>query len=130
MYDNKLIFDVEGDSLNPSVIWCLAAQTPNGVRSTTSYDKMKEKLLGADVLIGHNITRFDVPCLERILEIKITAKIVDTLALTWYLYPERNRHGLEEWGEELGVKKPPIIVWDDPELIEEYRHRCEEDVKI
>src|SRR6478609_1295592 len=121
---NQLIFDIEGDSLSPTKIWCLAANTENGVRSTTSYDKMKQKLLEADVLIGHNITRFDIPVLERILEITIKAKIVDTLALSWYLYPQRILHGLEAWGEDLGVKKPPIIVWDDPELLDEYIHRC------
>jgi len=127
---NQFIFDIEGDSLNPTKIWCLAANTKLGVKSTTSYDKMKEKLENADIVIGHNIYRFDVPVLERILGIKIRAKIVDTLALSWYLYPQRIRHGLEEWGEDLGVKKPEIIRWDDPELIDEYRHRCEEDVKI
>lgn len=130
MNDNQLIFDIEGDSLTPSLIWCLAAQTPDGVRSTTSYDKMRQKLLQADVLIGHNITRFDVPVLERILNVSIKAKIIDTLAISWYLYPNRNVHGLEAWGEELGIKKPPIIEWDNPEMIDEYRHRCEEDVKI
>lgn len=127
---NQLIFDIEGDSLNPKRIWCLAAMTDNGVRSTTSYDKMREKLLGAGIIIGHNITRFDVPVLERILGIKITAKIVDTLALSWYLYPERHNHGLEEWGEDLGIAKPPIIRWDDPKMLDEYVHRCQEDVKI
>jgi hypothetical protein len=127
---NELIFDIEGDSLNPKRIWCLAGMTDKGVRSTTSYDKMKEKLLNADVVIGHNIMRFDVPVLERILGIKIKAKIVDTLALSWYLYPERLQHGLEGWGEDFNIPKPPIIDWTNPELIDEYRHRCEEDVKI
>lgn len=127
---NQLIFDIEGDSLNPSLVWCLAAQTPHGVKSTISYDKMRQKLSAADILIGHNIQRFDIPVLERILGIRITGKIVDTLALSWYLYPNRKVHGLEAWGEEFGIKKPPIIVWDDPELIDEYRHRCEQDVEI
>lgn len=127
---NLLIFDIEGNSLKPDIIWCLAAMTPKGVRSTTDYEKMKQKLLEAPIIIGHNITRFDVPVLERILGIKIKAKIVDTLALSWSLFPERNQHGLEEWGEDLGIKKPEIIVWDDPNLLPEYIHRCEEDVKI
>lgn len=127
---NELIFDIEGDSLTPTKIWCLAANTPNGVRSTTSYDKMREKLLNAEVLIGHNITRFDIPVLERLLDITITAKLVDTLALSWYLYPDRIMHGLEEWGEDLGIPKPKIIEWDNPELLPEYIHRCEEDAKI
>jgi hypothetical protein len=127
---NKLIFDIEGDSLTPTRIWCLAANTAAGVKSTTNVEKMKRELTSADILIGHNIARFDIPTLERLLNIKIKGKIVDTLALSWYLFPNRIRHGLESWGEDLGVKKPPIIRWDDPEMIDEYCHRCREDVKI
>lgn len=126
---NELIFDIEANGLVPDKIWCLAANTPNGVRSTTSYDKMREKLLNADVLIGHNITRWDLPVVERILGIHVKAKIVDTLSLSWYLYPDRLLHGLEEWGEDLGIPKPPIADWENL-TIEEYIHRCEEDVKI
>ncbi len=126
----KLIFDIEGDSLTPTKIWCLAGNAGNGIKATTSYDKMKRELQSADVLIGHNIALFDIPVVERILGIKIKAKLVDTLALSWTLYPQRLRHGLEAWGEDLGVKKPSIIRWDDPEMIDEYVHRCKEDVQI
>src|SRR5690606_10341303 len=81
-------------------------------------------------LVMHNGMRFDAVVMEKLLGVKIKAKIVDTLALSWYLYPDRNQHGLEGWGEDFKIPKPPIIRWDDPELIEEYRHRCREDVKI
>lgn len=126
----QLICDIEGDSLTPTRIWVLAGSTGEAIGSTTDYEKMKQKLASADVIIGHNFVRFDAPVLERILNIKITAKIVDTLALSWYLYPERVKHGLEEWGEELGIKKPEIIEWNNPDLLPEYIHRCREDVKI
>jgi hypothetical protein len=58
------------------------------------------------------------------------SKIIDTLALSWYLYPNRNKHGLEKWGEYFGTPKPEIIDWDNPDLLDEYIHRCQEDVKI
>jgi hypothetical protein len=90
---------------------------------------MRKILLEADVLIGHNIIRWDIPQLERILGIKIKAKLVDTLSLSWYLYPERNKHGLESHGDDLGIKKPFILNWED-QTQEEYEHRCKEDVKI
>lgn len=83
----------------------------------------------ADVVVGHNLIRWDRPNLERILGIKIKAKFVDTLALSWTLFPELNRHGLEEWGEIFGIKKPKIHDWSTLPL-EKYVHRCEEDVKI
>lgn len=90
---------------------------------------MKKILTEADVLIGHNICRFDIPVVEQLLGIKIKAKLVDTLALSWYLYPSRLKHGLEEWGEEVGVKKPEIDNWENLSQ-EEYENRCCEDVKI
>lgn len=83
----------------------------------------------ADVIIGHNIIAFDVRMFERLLGIKIKCKQIDTLALSWYLYPELARHGLEAWGEYFGVPKPKIADWHGL-TIEEYSHRCEEDVKI
>lgn len=125
------VFDVEADSLNPTKIHCLSANDPTKavMNTTSSYDDMRKFLLNAKVLIGHNITRWDIPHLERLLGIKIKAKIVDTLALSWYLYPKRPRHGLEFWGEDFGVPKPKINDWVGLSQ-EEYEHRCQEDVKI
>ena len=99
------------------------------IKSTTDYDEMRKFFKGADVLVGHNIYRWDIPVVERILGIKITSKIVDTLALSWYLYPDKGKHGLESWGEHFGIPKPEITDWDNLS-IREYIHRCEEDVKI
>ena len=90
---------------------------------------MREWLLSQEVLIGHNIIGWDIPQLERILKIKITAKLIDTLYLSWYLYPLRPLHGLESWGQELGVEKPIIKDWHLLS-VEEYTHRCQEDVRI
>lgn len=125
------VFDVEGDGLNPTKLHCLAASNPqsNEVFVTSDYDKMRKFLLNAKVLIGHNITRWDIPVLERLLDIKITAKLIDTLALSWYLYPDRFQHGLEQWGEYFGIPKPFILDWES-QTQEEYEHRCKEDVKI
>lgn len=125
------IFDLEGDGLEPTKIHCMAwtVSLEVDVYSTTDYDKMREVLTEADVLIGHNIQRFDIPVVERLLGIKVKAKLIDTLALSWYLFPNENRHGLEFWGERLGVKKPEITDWYNLST-EEYIHRCEEDVKI
>lgn len=128
---NTFIFDLEGDSLTPTKLHCVSARRiPDGrINSTTDYTKMASLFGQADVLIGHNIIRFDIPVVDRLLGITCKAKLVDTLALSWYLYPERPRHGLAEWGEEFGVPKPKIDDWENLSP-EEYIHRCEEDVKI
>lgn len=126
------VVDLEGNGFNPDRIWCVAAHnlSSDKARASTDYDEMRKLLEKASFLVMHNGIRFDVPVLERILGVKIEAKIVDTLALSWYLYPERYEHGLEEWGVDLGIEKPPIIDWMDENLLPEYLHRCKEDVKI
>lgn len=124
-----MLFDIEGDSLNPTKIHVLSYTQGGLIQSTHDYDEMREVLLGAETLVGHNIILFDIPVIERILGIKIKARLIDTLALSWTLYPNRIIHGLESWGEEFGVPKPKIDDWENLSQ-EEYRHRCEEDVKI
>jgi hypothetical protein len=124
-----MIFDCEGNSLTPTKFHCLSYNEGGNIVSLTTYDDMRKWLLAQKVLIGHNIIRWDVPNLERVLGIEIKAKLVDTLALSWYIYPEQDSHGLEEWGEQFGIPKPPIIDWEN-EPLEVYVHRCEEDVKI
>ena len=83
----------------------------------------------SDTLIGHNIIRFDIPVAEKVLGIKIKAKLVDTLALSWYVNHTKPKHGLETYGEYYNVKKPEVTDWVNLTQ-EEYAHRCKEDVKI
>ena len=90
---------------------------------------MRSLLSGSTTLIGHNICRFDIPVLEKILGIKIKAKLYDTLPMSWVMYPERQLHGLESFGEDFGIPKPEVTNWVDLTYAE-YKHRCEEDVKI
>ena len=66
---------------------------------------------------------------KNLLNIDIKAGIVDTTALSWYLYPNIGKHGLAFWGERLNIKKPVVEDWND-QPIEVYIERCEEDVKI
>ena len=126
------VFDVEADGLQPSKLWCLSYNKHKGtsqVGTVVDYDDMIKFLLAADVLVGHNITRWDIPHLERLLDITITAKLVDTLILSWYIEPNRVLHGLDDWGRELGVAKPKVVDWSE-QPIEVYVDRCQEDVKI
>lgn len=125
------IFDIEANGLEPTKIWCLSVNTNKGSKSTTSYDNMRSFFSKNKILVGHNIILWDTVQIERLLDIKIPREtlVVDTLALSWYLYPERIKHGLEEWGEEFGIPKPVINDWHNLS-IEEYIHRCEQDVKI
>jgi hypothetical protein len=127
------VFDIEADGLNPTKIHCLVASIYSNdewrQKTTTNYDEMRSFLEGTNTIIGHNIARWDVPVMERLLGIKIGCKIIDTLALSWYLYPNRLTHGLADWGEYFGVPKPKVDDWENLP-IETYINRCQEDVKI
>lgn len=126
----EVVFDIEADSLDATKIHCLSANMDNKIGSTTDYARMARLVVRKDViLVGHNIVRYDIPTLERLLGVSIECTLVDTLAISWYLDPTRKRHGLEEYGEEYGIPKPKIDDWENLST-EEYVHRCEEDVKI
>jgi hypothetical protein len=124
------VFDIETDGLNASKIHVLSWMDNDGnVQHTHDYVAMRIFFEEADVLIGHNIIRFDIPQVEKVLGVKIKAKLVDTLALSWYLNFDRGSHGLEGYGVDYGVPKPVIKDWNTL-TPEEYAHRCNEDVKI
>jgi hypothetical protein len=123
------VFDIEADGLKPTKIHCVSVNSGGKISSTAKYAKMKSFFTKAEILVAHNCKRYDIPNLERLLDIKITARVVDTLALSWYLEPTIRLHGLAQWGEHFGVPKPVVEDWDNLP-VEEYIHRCEEDVKI
>lgn len=88
------MFDIEADGLLDSVktIWCIVLKCTN-TKEIFSYNvsNLNEgitKIQEADVLIGHNIICYDLPVLEKILGIKIQAKLFDTLLLSRMIWPE------------------------------------------
>lgn len=126
------VFDVETNGLLDVLdkIHVLSWSTDGKeVKHTHDYDEMRKFFSETEVLVGHNIIRFDIPAVEKVLGIKVKARLVDTLALSWYLNHERVKHGLEGYGEDYGVPKPVIKDWDSL-TPEDYAHRCCEDVKI
>jgi hypothetical protein len=81
-------------------------------------------------IVGHNFICFDIPLLEKILNIDLSKlMVIDSLSLSWYLNTSRSKHGLGSFLEDYGVAKPEVDDWINPpyELMIE---RCEEDVKI
>lgn len=126
--------DCESDGLLDTItkIHCISHYNleTKELKSIISYQEMVDFLSQEDLTIAwHNGICYDKNALEMILGIKIKARMIDTLALSWLLYPERNLHGLESWGEHYGIPKPPVADWSNAP-IEVYTHRCEEDVKI
>ena len=127
-----IVFDVEADNLleDATRIHCLS-YTADGSSPVTlfKYDDMRKLLLSQKGLIGHNIIGYDVPLLEKLLGIRIRARLLDTLPMSWVLNYNRAKHGLDSFGEDFGIPKPVIDDWQNLTQ-EEYAHRCSEDVRI
>lgn len=137
---NVYVYDVETDGLLDSAtkIHCLSICwiDQNGkmqVKSTSNYDEMRKFFLRKDITrIGHNITLYDERVVAKLLNIDTLiskGQIVDTLALSWCLFTDRIRHGLEDWGIDLGTRKVEIKDWKNLST-EEYIKRCETDTII
>jgi len=136
--------DIEADGLLDTItqIWCMSNTELDKdlkvVRSftLTNYTAIKEMFSDPEnILLMHNGLSYDGPATELIFSqmgqgpFEVKAEIIDTLILSWYLYPKNVKHGLGPWGEELGIAKPTIDDWENLSL-EEYINRCEEDVRI
>ena len=126
------VYDIETDGLLDELTKIhVLSYSDDGktVHHTHDYDEMREFFATRKVLVGHNHVRFDIPAVEKVLGIKVKARLIDTLALSWYLHHDRMKHGLEGYGEDYGVPKPVIKDWNTL-TPQEYAHRCDEDVKI
>lgn len=128
------LFDMEADGLLEDAT---RVHTVCGVDLTdmTAYSYIRPNLdLGIDwlfdqpILVGHNIFDYDLPLLERLYNKPYQGNIIDTLVIARHLHPG-GRHGLEVYGRISGIGKPKIEDWKGLSD-EEYRHRCQEDVKI
>lgn len=131
--NNIVVFDTESDGFAYDCTKLhVMSWTTDGkeYHSTNDYDKMKLILGLADILVAHNAVKHDMVVFNRILGIPMDyRKYWDTMALSWFLSPERKKHGLASIGEEHGVPKPEVDDWQNL-TYEEYAHRCEEDTKI
>ncbi len=137
-FNDLHVFDMEFDSLVPTrihVFSCTKIVDNQVVIVSTNDQESIAKFFTSErkkTIVGHNIIQYDIPAVERILGIKVNENIdvVDTLGLSWYLYPERDRHSLGFLAKDfLGEKKVDITDWESL-TYEEYKARCEKDVDI
>lgn len=129
-----IVLDSESDGLwKEATKIHVLAYTEDGINynHTADYDKMRELLTQPDTrFVAHNSCRHDLPTFNKLLGMKLDYnKFIDSLALSWYLNFDRDKHGLESYGIEYGVPKPKVDDWSNLSY-EEYAHRCVEDVKI
>ena len=135
-----VVFDIETDGLRDevSLMHCFCAsvfQDNNFLYEVVllNFEDVRnflatEQSLGS-ILVGHNIKLYDLPVLKDLSNISFTGPIMDTLAISWYLYPDQKEHGLEYYGNVFKVPKPFIKDWKNPDL-NEIINRCKTDVVI
>jgi len=131
------VFDLESDGLLDTVtkIHCLSYRRYDGKKlissgTFTNYQDIKNYLKTVDIFVGHNIIKYDIPVIKKILGVIINTRVIDTIGISYYHYPIKNfKHGLGAWGERLGFGKPIVEDWKN-QPIEVYIHRCESDVEI
>ena len=129
-YKRWVVFDAEGNGLTPSKFYCLSFEDYDGNRGTlTDYQEIRDFFTRYGMYVGHNIRRWDLPNLQRVVNTILPDSIVDTLGVSWYLQPDRSEHTLESYGEDFGIHKLPIQDWDNLKL-SDYIARCERDVQI
>lgn len=131
------VFDIETDGLLEEVtkIHCLSYRNYCGTQLLNSgtyikYEDIIKFCRETNTFVGHNIIKYDIPVLKKILNIEIEGRFIDTLGISFYHYPIKGfKHGLGAWGERLGFGKPVVEDWKN-QPIEVYIHRCESDVEI
>jgi DNA polymerase I-like protein with 3'-5' exonuclease and polymerase domains len=130
----KYIFDLESDGLLSKItkLHCIVLKNveDNTVISCAdqpgypSIDTALDYISEADLLVGHNILKYDIPALAKLypgLKLKSTCQFYDTLVSSRLFWPELEpvdrakwshidstyigRHSLAAWGERLGVAK-------------------------
>ena len=135
---SNLVFDIEADGLDPTKIFCIAAQDVDTMDvftfDVTQLEEGYGLLRSADKLIGHNIIGYDIPAIKKITGIDLSSKkLVDTLVLSRLFKPSREGgHGLESWGYRLKFNKGDYgdnqDAWDaySPEMLQ----YCKRDVEL
>jgi len=134
---SSLVFDIEADNLldYATRIWCIVTKDieTQEVKQYhgSSIQAGVESLLGAGLIIGHNIIGYDIPLLEKLGHAGyffLHQKAYDTFVMSCLLNPDRGGHGLDAWGKRLRRYKPAHEDWSV--FSEEMLHRCTEDVEI
>ena len=130
----EVVFDIETNGFLDRLdrIHVISWQDNTMSEPTSGYNLQTiNQLYSSEMIIGHNILRFDLDAVAKVYGIRPSEKtiLVDTLILAWYLDYERTEkglnYGLEAYGVTFGVPKPKIVDWDglskeDLEVIEYY----------
>lgn len=140
------IFDSESDGFLDvaTKLWCIATVDYDNEEDNKLYDPTQviqglSHLHKADVLVGHNIIKHDLPLFKKLYgwEPKSNQIVLDTLVFSRMLNPKRPvpqgyfgkaTHSIEAWGVRLGYPKPDHEDWS--QYSEDMGIRCLSDARI
>ena len=127
----QCVWDIETNGLKPTKIWCLCAIKGDNMYTLENPTKEMVEELFSDVTvhIGHNLIGYDIPAVERLLNVSIKGEIIDTLVMSRLYNPQlEGGHSLAAWGERLNFPKGDYHDWSalTPEMVE----YCKQDVSV
>lgn len=140
------VFDTESNGFLDvaDTLWCIATVDKGSSGTATLFpptDVVKglAHLSLADVLVGHNIKKHDLPLLKKLYDWEPASHqvVVDTLVFSRMLNPKRPpppdykgkaTHSIEAWARRLGRWKPDHTDWS--QYSDAMGHRCVEDAEI
>ena len=159
MSGNTLVFDLESNGLLNDVtkIHCLVIYEQETGETVAYNDEGNaepitrgvQRLEDSDVIVGHNVIGYDIPCLRKIYPwFSPTAMVVDTLLLSRLYHTDMlnidqtrkfkqmplqlyGRHSLESYGYRLGEYKGSFGKDTDwQEWSQEMQDYCVQDVNV
>ncbi len=118
----RLVFDIEANGLYWDVteVYCLVAYDVDSKKlykfTPDTIEDGINLLRKATTLIGHNITTYDIPVIEKLYKTKLNGNILDTLIVSRLMYPDIRQHpfggnGLKNWGQHLNNDKIEFEDW-------------------
>jgi DNA polymerase-1 len=143
----KYVFDIETNGFLHScdTVHCIVLKDiDTGEILTLDNDSAVKKLEEADLIVGHNIIKFDIPVLEKLYSATFKGKIFDTLVGTRLIFSDIKdkdfsikdfpkdcigKHSLKAWGNRIGEYKEQIDTdWQTftPEMLE----YCKQDTEV
>lgn len=146
----NICFDVETDGFLDDVTTahCIVLKDLDNNEVSSYYgdsiDLGVKILKQADLLVGHNIIKYDIPVLKKLYNFDYSGNVFDTIVASRVLYPDvkdtdfkrKNfpskcigRHSLEAWGHRLGNYKTPFDN-DFAQFSEAMLEYCIQDVEV
>jgi DNA polymerase I-like protein with 3'-5' exonuclease and polymerase domains len=159
----RYIFDIETDGLLEDLtqIHCLAlldidtgeiiSCPPDRHAFVMTIEEGLRHLMEADLIVGHNIIKFDIPAIQKLYPwFQPKGMVRDTIVLSRLIYTNLNerdfayrnknpnfpknmigKHSLEAWGHRLGVYKGDFHKTSDwSQWSWEMQEYCEQDVRV